>query len=270
MDGSISDKHHDLTGAILGAVTGFLFALAAWGVDMLITSLGHGLGAWAKGPVGIVAAVLTGALAGFLTARASRLLAIISIWVGWGGLMSLIASLLPFQYQNAVIAWIRPLLRQEILYPTPEFHGRRLFLSLVITAGLMFIVAIFFSNLVDTIAANVHIGASALSVAAVSVIFILFGVSLDSIYNRPFRSAVSITHETIELARANPDALESGKESSEMGLLGVRTIEGILDRPYSMVVKSYDTSLESIQVLVDFDGFWYECSVNNNTVYYCK
>jgi hypothetical protein len=270
MQSNSLEKHRDLTGAYLGAVTGGLFALSAWGVDLLVVALSHGVAAWAKFPPGLIASVLTGALAGFLTARSSKLPTIIAIWVGWGIAMSLLASLLPFDFQSAVISLVRPLLRQEIDYPLPDYHGRRMFLSILISCGLMFIVSILFSALVDSIAANVHIGSSILSIAGISVIFIGFGLSLDSVYNRPFRNAMDVTHQTIELARANPQALENGSQSNQLGLLGIRTIDQLLDRPYQIVVKSYNITLESMQVMIDFDGFWYECSVNDNTVYYCK
>lgn len=270
MQSSSSEKHRDLTGAYLGALTGCLFALGAWGVDLVIVSVSHGVAAWAKFPPGLLISVLTGALAGFLTARVSRLPSVIAIWVGWGFLMSLLASLLPFTFQSSIIGLVRPLLQQEIDYPFPDYHNRRIFMSFIISGGLMFIISILFSAQIDSIAANVHIGSSILSVVGIGIIFIGFGLSLDSIYNRPFRTAMDITHQTIQLARANPQALESGSQSNQLGLLGIRSIASIIDRPYQMVVKSYNTTLESMQVLIDFDGFWFECSVNDNNVYYCK
>ena len=270
MNAMNSEKRRDQIGALLGAITGGLFALSAWGLDAFITVDAHSVAGWAKVIPGMIAAVGSAALAGYITARTSRLPAIIATWVLWGALMSVIASLLPFDYQAAIIRLTSPLLKQEIDYPLPDYHGRRIFLSLIITFGLTFIISILFSNLVDLITANLHLGTSILAVAAISIIFLLFGYSLDSIYNRPFRNAVHVTHETIQTARANPDAMDSGRQSNTLDLLGIRSARAVLDRPYTIVVKSYNLTLESVQVLIDFDGFWYECSVNDNLVYFCR
>ena len=44
----------------------------------------------------------------------------------------------------------------------------------------------------------------------------------------------------------------------------------VINQPYWTVIKGYDETLEQVQVMVDFSGYWFTCEVGYNTIYVCK
>lgn len=269
MDQANRTKVRDKTGMVLGAIAGLVFAFGAWGIDAVQLYAAHAVLPWVKFLAGLLCAVFLGSLCGFLTARSSNILVIILLWVIWGGIVSWVASQLPFEYLSSWVARSFPSLAGEIRYPMPAYYERRVFLSWLISFGLTFLFSLPFSNLVDQVTANVHTGSSVVSVLITSALIFGLGLSIDSLYNKPFRSALEGTNDAIQLALQHPEALESGKLSNQYGLLGVRTMRAYLDQSYILLVESYDQTIESVQVRVMFETGSFSCACSNNLIYMC-
>jgi hypothetical protein len=254
----------------LGALGGLVFALATWGYDFAILVIAHGLLPWSKFLLGVVIAVLSGSLCGYVCSKTSRLFLVMVLWLIWGFFMSWVAGQIPFEYQTRMIHTFYPLLQQEISYPQPQNEGPRIFLVWLITGGLTLIISFLFINLVDSVTANTHIGTTVLFVLVWLLFFGFVGKSIDSIYNQSFRDAIQVTHQAIQNTRTHLDLLDNGSEASKLHIIGMRPLRGVINRPYWLVVKSYDPTFESVDVLVDLDGFWYTCNVFINQVNICK
>ena len=145
-----------------------------------------------------------------------------------------------------------------------------MFLAWLIVIGLCLIISFLYSNLMEIVEANLNLGSVVINMVLWAALFVLLGSSLDSIYNRPLRIPVQITHETIQKAKSDPNLLESGSLANQHHILAMRPLKGVLEKPYTIVVKSYDKTMEYVNVIVDFDGLWYTCNVGNNLVYLCK
>lgn len=263
------ESRRNRTAILISALGAAFFACSAWGYDFVLLSIAHGVMPWIKFVAGMFISIVSGGFCGYLSVKTSKLAVIMFYWLIWGFFISWITSLLPFGFQEYVLKTFVPLLSGEIDYPL-ENQGTRLFLAWLIVIALSMIISFLYPNLVDSVLANIHPGATIIFVLLWSALFVVMGKSLDTVYNQPLRKAVLLTHETIQEAREYRDVLDNGKEASNHKILAMRPLKDLLDRPYTLVVKSYDQTIEQIKIIADFDGFWYTCDVGPTLVYNCK
>lgn len=258
------------TGLIAGLVSGFIFSIVAWGIDFAILTVSRVVYPWIKFlPAAILVIGLAG-LVGFLAAKSGRGLPTFLLWTGWGLGSFFVASYLPYRISERIIQTLNPMLGAEISYPIPPMQDTRMIFGLIVVLVISAIVSFLFPNVIDQLHMGVDLGPIIVSLLVWSALFALDGFVLDSIYNAPLRTPLALTAETIETARANEALLDKGSEASKLHILAMKPLRAVFRRPYYISLKTYEDFNESMQVWVDFDGFWYTCNVANNQVINCK
>ncbi len=245
------------------------YSLGAWGYDFWILAQSHAVFPWIKLIAGLSISVLLAILCSFLLRKIDRLFTTLLCWFAWGGLVSWLTGLLPFRFQEYLITRFQPILTGEIHYPLENVETR-LFLIWMVAFIMIFIIGFLYQNVLESLMANVHLGATVLFVVFWLSLFGGMGLFLDNVNHKSFRQAIEITHTTIQRSKLHPELLDSGKAASREGVSAFRSLKDIVQRPYMLAVKEYDEPMEQFAVLVDFDGFWYTCDVGLNIVYNCK
>jgi len=257
-------------GWIAGLIAGLVFSITAWGIDFAVLAKSHVVYSWIKFlPAAIVVTALAG-LVGHLAARSGRGLPTFLLWTGWGLGSFFLASYLPYKMSEGIIRYLNPMLGAEISYPIPPLQDTRMIFGVIVVLVVCAIVSFLFPTIIDQLHMGMDLGPLILSVLIWSALFALDGFVMDSIYNASIRKSVSITAETIELARSNEALLDKGGEASKLHILAMRPLREVFRRPYYIGLKTYDDLNESMLVWVDFDGFWYTCNVANDQVINCK
>lgn len=267
--------HHNLQykrrlGLYLGLFAGLIFSIATWGVDGIILAFSHGYLFWLKFLLGIMVMLLVGGFCGLISTITGKSIITALVWLGFGILAGWIGGKLPFTFQGSAIAFINPTLGSEIYYTTPIQHSARLFVGWFVTIGLSMIAAFFFNSVLDGLWMGTNTGPKVMHLALWIFFFALMGLSVDDLYNRPLRTAVQVTHEAIQTARVNEDKFDIGGQAASLRILGLRPVRELIQKPYQIVVKSYNDQLETVQVWVDFDGYWVDCTVANEQVIICR
>jgi hypothetical protein len=265
----ITEVRRNLTAVILGGLGGLAFACGTWGYDMIVLAVAHAIVPWAKFLPGMLITVLTGGLCGLLTAKSGKLGLVMLIWVIWGTFVTWIAGMIPIYFLEPITILFHPKLAGVIEYPMLNLQVR-LFLTFLVMFGLTLIFSFLYQNVLESLVVNLHPLNTILFVCVWLVFFIMMGTSIDTIYNQPLRRAAQLTHDSIQTAISHPQELDQGRAALKLGILSMRPMKTVINQPYWTVIKSYDETLEQVQVMVDFSGYWFTCEVGYNTIYVCK
>ncbi len=257
-------------GLVLGLLAGFVFSIGAWGVDGIVLAISHGYLSWLKFVLGVLVMLILGGTCGLVSTITGKSFFTALLWLGFGIFAGWISGKLPFTFQGTAIAFINPTLGSEIYYTTPVQHSARLFIGWFITIGLSMIAAFFFNNVLDSVWMGMNIGPRIMNLVFWMAFFIIMGLSVDDLYNRPLRTAVEVSHEAIQTARVNEDKFDIGGVAANLHIIGLRPVRQLIQNPYQIAVKSYSDLLDTVQIWVDFDGYWVTCIVANEQIITCK
>lgn len=256
-----------LTAGLLG---GFVFSFLAWGMDAISLAGSHVVYSWGKVFPATLVIIGVAGLCGYFSAKSGRGFISFILWVGWSIASSLVASFIPFRWLEWFIRQLNPLLGAEINYPIPPLQDTRIIFSLCVAVVLGIIISLLFPSIVDQIHMGMYVGPTILNVMLWLAFFVGMGFMSDEVFNKPLRRPLSLTSNTIEVARANKALFDHGKEASKLQILSMKPLVDVIDRPYHIALKTYTDLNESMEVLVDFDGFWYTCNVAYSQVINCK
>lgn len=265
----ITESRRNWSALLLGAVGGFVFACSAWGYDFAQLLIAHVIVPWAKFVPGLLASAISGALCAFFASKSGKLGIVMLIWIAWGCFVTWIAGLIPVYLLEWLTIQLHPKLAGVIHYPVINLEVR-LFLTLLVMFGLTLIYSFLFQNVLDAFVVNLRPITTSLTVGVWLLFFIIFGASIDTVYNLPLRRAATLTHEKIQIAAAHVEELDQGKEALKLGILSMRPMKSVLQQPYWIAIKGYDETLEQVKVMVDFSGYWFTCEVSPTTIYVCK
>ncbi len=257
-------------GFTAGLLGGFVFSCMAWGVDAISLAGSHVILPWGKVLPATIAITGVAGLCGYISAKSGRGIISFILWVGWAIASSLVASAIPFRWMEWLIRQLNPLLGAEINYSIPPLQDTRVIFSICVVIVLGIVISLLFPTIVDQIHMGMYIGPTILNVMLWLVFFVGMGFMMDEVYNKPLRRPLNLTSNTIDVARANKALFDHGKEASKLQILSMKPLVEVIDRPYHIALKTYDDLNESMEVLVDFDGFWYTCNVAYSQVINCK
>lgn len=257
-------------GFTAGLLGGFLFSMMTWGIDAISLAGSHVVYPWIKVLPASILVTLTAGLCGYIASKTGKGIIAFILWVGWGVGTCLIAANLPYRWMEWIIRAINPLLGAEINYPIPSLHETRLIFSLCVVIILSVFVSLLFPTIVDQIHMGMYLGPTVMNVSLWLVLFFGMGFVLDEVFTKPLRRPLNMTSDTIELARVNTALFDRGREASNLQILAMKPLRDVLDKPYHLALKTYDDLNESVQIWVDFDGYWYTCNAAYSQVVNCK
>ncbi|MCL4561649.1 MAG: hypothetical protein M1281_13675 [Chloroflexi bacterium] len=248
-----------------GALAGFIYACVAWGYDGVQLALNHAAYPFLQFAIAVIPCTIAGAAVGWLAYRINHLLVSSLLWGLVGYFFGWIAIHTSFNLLMAALGILNPALREIVNYPVP-YNPFILIVAVVLSAiaGLLEI------PLVDASAdAEAPLG-RIFPMVFWSVIFLLAAIAPEDNFTSQLRQPVVATNAAIQYTLQHQGDQVDRKTQIATGMLAVKPLSGLIDRPYRLILGTYEESLYSSNVIIDFDGDWAVCTVVNGAASVCK
>jgi hypothetical protein len=252
-------KRHSL-GFFYGAIAGFAFSVAAWGIDSVILASSHSSFAWIKFIPGFITATIVGGLVGWLSSKISKGCVTIPLWILFGACLVWLVIWLPLTSTPAMVKFLRPDLVDWIDYPEVQNLRQFQILSSIVILLPAIICGLLESNVVDTVLMSSHRGAIITVILACGFLMGLAGFAGDEIINKHFREPTRVLDDLMTFALEHQGEEVDDVVARRIHLSSVKGLEGILSRPRTITLIAYDELLAQMDFLVDFDGIWVKCT----------
>jgi hypothetical protein len=255
---SLDYKKHNrakqLLGLSYGLLAGLAFTIAAWGIDAFQLGRASVDFFWLKLAIGGLAALLLCGLTGWLGEKIDNGLVTFVLWLITAFVLARLASQLPFQIFSKSVALLDSNVRGLNVYPYPSNVDRRMIIVYIVMMFTVGLGGALQGFLVDSALGAATSFTRWMALCICIPFFFLAGNAVDNI-NGVLRGPLVVTHETLELSKANLGKTVDEKLAAGMGLHSVDTIQGLLKRPYRMILGIYEPNyLDSFTVYVDFNG----------------
>jgi hypothetical protein len=249
-------------GLIFGILMAVAFNLTAWGIDAASLASNAGFLPWLKLLIGGLVSLALGALVGWgvgaLDHGASGL-------IGWGAAgvaVGLVAGHLPYDGYSLVGQWLDPRFQGLDAFPFVESSQSRMTATTVLIAALFALAGIFQPVLLEQARGAASSFARLLALGTAVPAFLLAGVVVDSIVNKPLRSAQSTLHGLIDLVV---------RERLDIHIGALGPVLDMVSSPQRLMVSSYDAySLSSVGVEIEFEAGWARCLVIADQATFCQ
>jgi hypothetical protein len=263
-------------GLLQGLLVGLALALGTWAPDALAMIRGPVRAVTASLPLGLLALLLLGALAGWLAAWAGRAWASLLIWILAATLMILAIGHLPYEGRSLIIwlsdrrAWGLP------IYPSSETAQTALalggFFVLLVLATLGLLQPYRLEGIAGETDRGGRLEARGWFLLLLPLPLILItGIIADSIVNRPLRTAPQMVHEAIRVGRTYEGDLFALSLERGLNYNAISGVRGQMSAEYRLSIGASDLELnQTVFVVADFDnGAWIQCRVVNEQLSFC-
>jgi hypothetical protein len=256
---------------ILGAGAGLAFALFLWGFEFFSLISAHVAYAWLPGVIGMIACVLLCTLAAFLTRILKNALLGVVFWVlAAVGIAQLLVAI-PIK----ITPWMMGILEPGLLTHLSSNSFNESFRFLAGTATIL--LAVFFgilgllqNTLVDSAVPAVRpVGRMTPFLVMITVMIIASTMS-GEIIKEKFREPLLVTNNLIQFGINHQGEVVPFQEALNVHLSTLDTVKDLINRPYRLFLGTYESSFGQVNVLVDFDGEWVDCTLINAQPVFCK
>ena len=256
---------------ILGIVAGLVFSLALWGYGTILLIQSHVAYAWIPLLVGTILCALVFTLAALLTWLVNRGLLGILFWVGTGWLVSRLAITLPLKITPALMIFFEPGLRSRLPgYPmNATFQAWAGFgtVWLLIFLGILGLLQLTLVEL--SVPATSTAGRLAAYFVFIPVI-VLASLMSSNMINAQLRAPLLATDNVIQFAIDNQNVKVDPLVARQMRLSTLDTISSLINRPRRLFLGQYDEFFRQVDVLIDFNGDWADCTTVFAQPVFCK
>lgn len=257
-------------GFTYGAAAGLAFALALWGFDGYLLSRSHALFPWIKLIVGGILTTLTGGLAGWLTARFEKILLGIVFWIFASALFALFTSLVPLVFAPRLTGLLVPEIRSLLLYTIYDNLPAKVGVAFGWIIVSAIVTAIIQMPMLDQAIFSVTGFGKVKPHILCAILMLISGSVADSLNNKPLRDPIIGLDQTVQFIVDTRGQAVDPAISREKHLASFRFIEDAIQESRHLVISSYDPLLENIQVLINFNGQWVECTNFHGTPLSCN
>ncbi len=264
----VKKKHR--YGFLFGVVVGFGFALTSWGLDANIIHNVHGYQPWLKFVIGALLCMSVGGLAGWISARFEKTWLSVLLWLIAAAFFAWFSVANTFQIFPALIVKLDFRLAPMINYPVDIDVAARTSLAVLWTGIFGVIVGVLQLPLSEGAVFSPAFGSKLVPLVVAVVVIGICGIILDSLNNEPLRLPVISLYRTIDFAIETHGQNVDPAMARTNRRYAVRYIEDWLDRPYYLIVGSFDRELIQVHVLANFDGRWADCLVVYNQPSSCQ
>jgi hypothetical protein len=256
---------------LLGGIAGLVFSLALWAFEAILLIEAHVAYPWLPVLVGTVSCILISMLAASLTYLVNRALLGAVIWILAARLISELAIVLPLKVAPALMSFFEPGLRNHLpAYPITD--------TLQTWAGFGTVwLGIFFGILGLLQLTLVESGVPATTAAGRFMPYFIFipvmllsSVMSSNMINEQLRAPLIATDRLIQFAVDHQNSNVNPTLARQMHLSAVNTISGVLNRPRRLFLGQYDEYFGQVNILVDFDGEWVDCSTVSAQPVFCQ
>lgn len=264
------NRKKQVAGLLYGLAAGLAFAFLTWGLDFILLARANGAFSWVKFVPGLLACLLCGSLAGWLTITFQKGWLTFLLWTGMALLFSELAIWLPIKISPAIIKVLDGELGSQLMYPYYPEYDQYFWFGFIATVVAAIICGLLENVLIEQALFSTGIISAMLPPAICVICFGLAGIATDSLLNSYLRKPVQVVDALMQYAVDNTGKEVPSAEARAMHLAAVRTIKDYLPRERRLIVQEYDQSLFQIEVLIDFEGIWVECITVSDQVSYCK
>ncbi len=270
-----SEKRRELAsakyryGTLYGALAGLVFACAVWGLDALFLSQAHVLFPWLKLIVGVFPCVGFGALAGRLVARLDKTVWSILVWLAVLALFTWLSLIIPFVIAPRLVVWLKPDLKGAldfVYYPAFQYQ----FGATLIWASLFGLI----TGLVQlpltesAVFSNSWLGKVAPLLVPL-ILMVVAGSWIDTSDNKSLRSSLVNLDRAIQYTLDHRGQAIDSQTNQDLHLYALGSVTDLLDRPRWLTVRSYNSNLDDVRVLVQFGDAQVNCEAVSEQPLFC-
>jgi len=256
--------------AAYGLVAGTAFALAMWGRDAVALSQAHAFFPWQKLILGVVLCGLVGVICGLVTARRDGGCLTVGIWVAGAAGLGWITVGLPLQIMPIISENLEPELAGLLNYSVGQEFVVRFWIAFGWTAVFMAICGLLQQTLVDSSIAGINAFAKTLPLSIAVILMAIGGVLLDGLVNEPFREAIHSLAAPIDFILEHQGESISREDAREYRTTAFRSVQELVSEERSLIVRQYDESFGRVDVLIQFETGWVQCTTVYRQPTFCK
>lgn len=254
-----------------GIVVGLSYAIFCWGLDSYILSNYHGIQPWLKFGMGAVLCMISGGLAGWLSAKVNKPLISIFIWLVAASIFAWLTVNLPLVITPKALSMLEPQLSGLLHYAYFDDFNTRVSVGYIWLAIFISLTAILQIPLSDSAVFSTSVFGKLAPLFIAVILMSISGTIMDNgLINEPLRAATVAADNTIQFIIDNRGKEVDKAEARRMHVGAFRAIDDSVTRQRELIVSGYDGLLGEINVLVHFERDWVECLVFFNQPITCK
>jgi len=245
----------------LGAISGLAFSLALWAYEAILLAQAHIAYPWIPVLVGTVLCVLVCTLAALLTLLLNRALLGILFWVLAARSIAELSIYLPLKIAPSLMIFLEPGLRSRLpVYPINSTLQTWAGFGTIWLAIFLGILGLLQLTLVDQgVPATTAAGRLTPYFIFIPVMVIASLMSSNMI-NEQLRAPLLATDDAIQFAIDHQNASVDPVLARQMHLATINTVSDLFDRPRRLFLGKYDDFFSQVDVMIDFNGDWVDCS----------
>jgi hypothetical protein len=256
---------------LLGASSGLAFSVALWAYEAILFVRSHVAYPWIPVLVGTITCMLICTLAALLTLLVNRAILGIVFWVLAARGIAELAIILPLKIAPALMMFFEPGLRSHLpAYPINSTLSTWAGIGTVWLGIFLGILGLLQLTLVDQ-AVPATTAAGRLTPYFVFIpALVISSVLSSNLINEQLRGPLIATNTVIQEAIDNQNVKVDSATARELHLATVATISSLIDQPRRLFLGSYDNYFSQVDVLVDFNGTWVDCTTVYNQAISCE
>ncbi len=256
---------------LLGAIAGLAFSSALWAYETIIFIQAHVAYAWLTMLVGTLLCALICTTAAFFTWLVNKALLGIIFWVVAARGIAELAIYLPLRIVPAMMIFLEPGLRSRLpFHPINSTFQVWAGFGTVWLAILLGILGLLQLTLVDASVPAISSGGRLGAYFIFVPVMILASVLSSNMINEQLRAPMIGTNNVIQFAidHQNEKIDPAIARANHMG--AVSNISGLLNRPRRIFLGKYDDYYSQVDILVDFQGEWVDCTTISGQAVNCN
>jgi hypothetical protein len=263
-------------GLLNGLFLGLGLALGVWTSDAISLALSHVRLVYPSMLLGVLALVLLGGLAGWLSAWVVRAWAAGLIWLGAAVLMVRVIGLVPYEGRTLIVwladrrAWGLP------IYPSSEAAGVGVWMAGFFIVLALAVLGLMQSYRLEGITGetdeNGRLGGRGWFLLLLPVpLLVGVGLVTDSMVNKPLRVAPELVSEAITTGRTYEGDLFALRLERDVNYAAIEGVRDQMSEDFSLSFGSVDLGVsDTIVITADFDnGAWINCRVVSEQLSFC-
>ena len=256
---------------LLGAITGLVFSLALWAYEAVLLIMAHVAYAWIPVVVGTILSMFVSTAAALLTWVFNRGLLGLVFWVVAARLVATLALTIPLGIAPRLMIFLEPGLASRLpAYPMTASFQTWGWFGTIWLAIFFAIIGLLQITLVDqAVPATTSAGRLIPYFVFIPVMLIASFMSSNMI-NEQLRAPFLETNQALQFAIDHQNTSVDPLIARTMHLSTIETMSSLFNQPRRLFLGKYDASYYQVDILIDFNGTWADCTTANTQPVFCK
>lgn len=254
-----------------GVMVGLSFAIFTWGVDGFILNNFHGLQPWLKFGIGAILCIVTGGITGWLSAKLSKALYSVLLWLVATSIYAWLIVNLPLVILPKVLVLLEPQTNGLLNYVYFDNFGSRVGVAYTWIAIFILLAGLLQIPLSDSAVFSSSLFGKITPFFVVIALMATAGTIVDNgLINEPLRGSTVAIDNTIQYILDNQGKEVDKTEARRMHTGAFRAISDSVTEQRKLIVSGYNEELGQINILIFFERDLVDCQVFYNQPITCK